>query len=44
MTPALLEARWAALQASTDASVERAYWPFWLHEITAVAARGVPNY
>lgn len=38
VTPAFLEARWADLIA-TPASVERAFFPFWLHEITARAAR-----
>jgi len=37
VTPAFLEERWAALDRG-DHTVERAYFPFWLHEITAQAA------
>ena len=41
VTPAFLDQKWAELRGG---SVERAYFPFWLHEMTARAARLTPNY
>ena len=34
VTPDLLDRRWIELTAAADVTVEHAYFPFWLHEIT----------
>ena len=39
MTPDFLEKKWDELTNRQDASVERAYFPYWLHEMTARAAK-----